>query len=54
MFDSDFDSWIDYYYEMDDLERIMEEEKKLSSSPKDHGRKKLDSVFVEDCLDELD
>jgi hypothetical protein len=39
---------------MDDLEIIMEEEKQHNSFTKLGEKSKLDSQFVEDCLDELD
>ena len=54
MYDAQFDTWIDYYYDMDELEIIMEEEKQLHSSGKINEKSRLDSPFVEECLDELD
>ncbi len=43
MYDSPFDNWIEYYYEMDDLEILMEEEKYNHSSGKQEDKPKLNS-----------
>ena len=58
MFDSDFDNWIEFYYYMDELQELMNEEERYAEyrtlSMVIQGKKKLDSLYVEDCLDELD
>ena len=58
MFDSDFDNWIEFYYDKDELEELMNEEERHAEyrtlSMVIQGKKKLDSLYVEDCLDELD